>query len=207
MALRVRRRRAAVTTSGFPKIIGPRYRSARQGKRGRRRGGDENGAFLAPSVFSEYSFDHPRRESGGDEPPGGYSRGPPCPWPAPTSTFHRRRTPSGASARFGSPRSEASSGDRAWRSAMKYRLVNRRGDDRNFRVVRYVSGRVGATTKSASQTYQAINAAPTECAAPSSLHTPFPRETSAARPARARPPLRAEVRPQAAPDAQHARRP
>ena len=182
----------------------------RQGKRGRRRGGDENGAENGASVFSEYSFDHPRRESGGDEPPGGYSRGPPCPWPAPTSTFHLRRTPSGASARFGSPRSEASSGDRAWRSAMKYRLVRRGGRPKfSRRPVHYwyVSGRVGATTKSASQTYQAINAAPTECAAPSSLHTPFPRETSAARPARARPPLRAEVRPQAAPDAQHARRP
>ena len=48
----------------------------------------------------------------GDAPPSGYSRGPPCPWPAPTSRSHRRRTPSGASARFGSPRSEASSGDR-----------------------------------------------------------------------------------------------
>ena len=58
--------------------------------------------------------------------------------------------------------------------------------------------------KSATQTY---HRRPPECAAPSSLHTPIPRETSAARPARATSSFRAEVRPQATPDARHSRRP
>ena len=41
-----------------------------------------------------------------------------------------------------------------------------------------------------------------------SLPTPIPRETSAARPARALPfPFRAEARPQTVPEARHARRP
>jgi len=72
-----------------------------------RRGG---GTSLARKRSRFYVLVRTSEAGFGDAPPSGYSRGPPCPWPAPTSRSHRRRTPSGASARFGSPRSEASSG-------------------------------------------------------------------------------------------------
>jgi hypothetical protein len=155
-------------------------------------GGDEFGAkrsrFYVLVRTSEAGF--------GDAPPSGYSRGPPCPWPAPTSRSHRRRTPSGASARFGSPRSEASSGDRAARSE---ELRARNHLDVPDSISRSKSAR-RRKAKPAPPPFTVRLRLP-------SLHTPIPRENSAARPARATPPFRAEARPQAVPEARHARRP